>query len=329
MELNNLEQLNEYGDILHRSSMFGTESVAQGVVMAEIIHSRKLDILEFLNTYNKIGTNISMKADAMLAKFIERGGKHTIIQRDDESASIKLDTEHNSQIFKFTWKEAAKEGFVHVKDKKTGARSIKHGWDTPRGRMQRLWARVVSDGVRVMDPCVNFGMYTPEEVSEFPENNDAKLTEDRPAAFKDVKALKEKLEQVPKPSEKPAVMEEKEGKIDRVIADKAADKLESAGPGTVKPSGPETPAPVKSSTASTPSPDEIPVENDPIPFPAIFPNIHQANGELHKLSGQPVPKATVRQLEFFVKKGESIKWMTPELLKVIEKELSDKGQIDE
>ena len=46
---------------------------------------------------------------------------------------------------------------------------LKAKYSTPRARMQMLWARCVSDGVRVVAPeCVQ-GIYTPEETSDFVE----------------------------------------------------------------------------------------------------------------------------------------------------------------
>ena len=46
---------------------------------------------------------------------------------------------------------------------------LKAKYSTPRARMQMLWARCVSDGVRVVAPeCVQ-GIYTPEETADFTE----------------------------------------------------------------------------------------------------------------------------------------------------------------
>lgn len=115
-----------------------------------------------------------MKADAMLAEFIMLGGKHEVLARDHEKASIKLTINKQTQTFTLTWEEAKKEPFVYegkeadvvaaITAGKTDALRLKPKYATPRSRTQMLWARVVSDGVRAMAPTVVAGYYAPEEI---------------------------------------------------------------------------------------------------------------------------------------------------------------------
>ena len=46
---------------------------------------------------------------------------------------------------------------------------LKDNWSTPRRRMQMMWARAVSDGVRTVCPLATRGHYTPEEAVDFDE----------------------------------------------------------------------------------------------------------------------------------------------------------------
>ena len=105
-----------------------------------------------------------MKADAMLAEFRCRGGDHVLISRTPELAEIELRVGKGrgarAQRFSFSWDEAKQESYVFAKDGKT----MKENWSTPRRRMQMLWARLISDSVRVMMPEVCAGQYTPEEL---------------------------------------------------------------------------------------------------------------------------------------------------------------------
>lgn len=103
-----------------------------------------------------------MKADAMLAQFHKLGGKSIINVRTPEEASVTLKYEGVENGFKFTFEEAKKEKFPYKKDGIT----LKDNWSTPRMRMQMLWARVVSDGIRAICPQVNYGRYTPEEIQD-------------------------------------------------------------------------------------------------------------------------------------------------------------------
>jgi hypothetical protein len=46
-------------------------------------------------------------------------------------------------------------------------KELKTNWSTPIGRQDMLWARVVSRGVRRLAPGVVCGRYTPEEITDF------------------------------------------------------------------------------------------------------------------------------------------------------------------
>ena len=68
-----------------------------------------------------------------------------------------------------------------MKDGKT----YKDNWATPRSRMQMLWARVVSDGVRTMAPEICSGIYTPEETADIvgvAYDTDASTLEEAPSS---------------------------------------------------------------------------------------------------------------------------------------------------
>lgn len=151
------------GQFFEKSGMFGCSQEGQGFVLAMACVSERMSPIQIKQTYHIIDGNLSMRADAMLAKFNERGGKHQVIKRDENEAVVRLVKGDNDVEFRFTFEEAKKEPFVYTKDGK-----LKKNWATPRARMQSLWARVVSDGVRALDPGVNSGVYTPEEVDDSP-----------------------------------------------------------------------------------------------------------------------------------------------------------------
>lgn len=147
--------------------MFGCEKTEQGMVLAMTCLTERMSPLQFRNTYHLIGGNVTMRSDAMLAKFRILGGKHDIVERSATRAAARLypiGGSGESVVFSFTWEEAQVEPFPWSnKVDKHGNPIPKKNWATPRARMQMLWARVVSDGVRAMAPEINFGVYTPEE----------------------------------------------------------------------------------------------------------------------------------------------------------------------
>jgi len=163
LQINGMSDVMQVGQLFESSGMFGCDQQGQGVVLALTCFMRNMDPLEFQQTYNIIEGKPSMKADAMLAKFIQRGGQHEIVERTPDRAEVKLTKDGQTKSFAFSFAEAQVEPFVFQKDGKT----LKKNWRTPRARMQTLWARVISEGVRAMDPTVNAGTYTPEEIEDF------------------------------------------------------------------------------------------------------------------------------------------------------------------
>jgi len=163
MPVGSLGELVEVGRLFERSGMFGCREPGQGVVVALTCRMRGIDPIEFQATYNIIDGTPSMRADAMLARFGELGGSYKMIERTPARAEIHVTyREHDKERFSLTWEEAQAEPFTKKKDG-----GIKTNWKTPRARMQMLWARVVSDAIRVVAPEVNHGTYTPEEVADF------------------------------------------------------------------------------------------------------------------------------------------------------------------
>lgn len=163
------------------SKMFGCDSTAQGEVFAMECLARRIPPLMLAERYHVIHGKLSMKSDAMLAEFDRQGGKHKPLCRTADRAEIELTLDGHTERFAITWTEAQQEPFIYegregdvlkaLADNKPPV--IKAKYRTPRSRMQMMWARVVSDGVRVMMPGVNCGTYTPEEVDDFSGSNGA------------------------------------------------------------------------------------------------------------------------------------------------------------
>lgn len=153
------------GTAIAKSRLFGCETIEQGQVLALECMVRGMPPLTLAEKYHLIQGKLSMRADAMLAEFNSRGGKHKIQERSPERVSITLILEGESQDFSFSWEEALQESFVYSSVKgPDGQPLLKDNYATPRRRMQMLWARVVSDAVRAMMPGVNQGRYTPEDL---------------------------------------------------------------------------------------------------------------------------------------------------------------------
>ena len=166
--VNTVAEIQQIGEMFERSGMFGCSQQGQGTVLAMTCVMQRMTPLEFIQTYHIVEGRPTMRADAMLANLLDLGGEYQVIERTAERAAI-------SAIFRgavfescFTWEEAQLEPYVYGKDGKT----LKKNWATPRARMQMLWARVVSDVVRVVCPLANRGVYTPEEIESGTDRGD-------------------------------------------------------------------------------------------------------------------------------------------------------------
>jgi len=158
-----MDDLIQLGSFLEKSGMFGCTSQGQGLVIAATCVQEGMSLLQFKRQFHILNGTPTMRADAMLAGLRQQGGSYKILARTTEKAEVEMESHGTAGKFSFTHDEAKQEPFYTLKDDKT----VAPNYATPRKRMQMLWARVVSDGVRVIAPEVVAGVYTPEETAEF------------------------------------------------------------------------------------------------------------------------------------------------------------------
>ena len=177
-----LAQQNEFllrtGQMIAQSGMFGNSvTAAQGFILAAACGGDLTKLLKIRESYHIISGNLTMKSDAMLARFETAfGGEFRLVCRTPDKAAIELKRARKTQLFEFTLAEAMEENYVYNKDGVMGRvpkknadgtpnrAAMKDNWETPHKRMQMLWARVVSDAVRAFCPAVNCGTYTADEM---------------------------------------------------------------------------------------------------------------------------------------------------------------------
>lgn len=154
--------------MIARSGAFGVNSDEGGAVIALMCHQEDISLLKFLRTYHIVENKPSMKADAMMARFMELGGDYELIERSETKAAIRIWREGGAKLeFSLTMDEVKQAGYCFAKDGKTLSRN----WRQHPKNM--LWARVVSDAIRALDPRVNAGTYTPEEEADIQQEHDA------------------------------------------------------------------------------------------------------------------------------------------------------------
>lgn len=151
------------GTAVAQSTMFGCSNPPQGIVVILHCMEKGIPLLDWQARFHLVGDDgkkkPSMKAEAMLAAFAESGGKFEWVNDGSEGivAELKLTKDSRSQIVRYTLEQAERAGLVR-KDKPQS------NWMARRPEMLR--ARVISSGLRMFDPSIVVGVYTPEELDD-------------------------------------------------------------------------------------------------------------------------------------------------------------------
>lgn len=146
----------QLGNWIAKSGMFGCERPEQGAILAmQCIVERKAP-LELAKHYHIIGGRLSLRADAMLALYRERGGKVQWLQFDATGAKARWVYDGNDITLSYTTDDAKQAGLLPGRP---GS-----GWAKFPAEMLR--ARLISKAVRMIAPEVCTGTYTPEELED-------------------------------------------------------------------------------------------------------------------------------------------------------------------
>lgn len=184
----NDEQLYRRGETWAATGMVGVKNAAQGFLMELARQERNMGMLDFMGTYYVIDGKLSMRADAMAAEYRRRGGKYTIIERSNKLARARFSYDNNVDVeFSYSMDDAVKAGLT-----KNSRGETKDNWRNHPTNM--LWARMISNAIRVLAPEVNAGVYTPEETQDFAPSEEKNVTpaQDKPATAESVSKI-EKL----------------------------------------------------------------------------------------------------------------------------------------
>lgn len=158
--------IKEMGSMIAESGMFGCTKHEQGMVLAMQCMAEGKAPLELAKTYHIVEGKLSMRADAMLGRFLTTGGKVKWVKRDNTSVEAEFSYGDSQNIPISANLEEMKA--IGVAVDKTG-KNLKTNW--ARFPRQMLTARVISEGVRLLAPQLIAGVYTPEEVQDFSNDN--------------------------------------------------------------------------------------------------------------------------------------------------------------
>ena len=176
--------------VVAKAGSFGFKSPEQAAALMLVAQADGLHPAKAATHYHIIQGKPTLTADAMLARFQAAGGRvKWETYGDDQVSGTFTHAAGGSVTITWTLERARKAGVGNLEK-----------WPAAMFR-----ARCISEGVRTVYPGVIVGMYTPEEVSTFPEHVTATIegqpttielerTPEVPAVITNAKTLPELVE---------------------------------------------------------------------------------------------------------------------------------------
>jgi len=156
--MNNLVPINEIqtmAEVAAKSKMFGFKNTEEAMAIMLLCQAENLHPAIAMRDFHVIQGRPALKADAMLARFQQAGGKVDWKEYTDEVVT-GLFSHPQGGTLEVTW-TLAKAKLIGIANK--------DNWKNYSRAMLR--ARCVSEGIRSVYPGCVVGVYTPEEVADF------------------------------------------------------------------------------------------------------------------------------------------------------------------
>ena len=153
-----LEALERMAHYIVRSGLFGVKREEEAVALLLLAQAEGLHPMRAVQEYHIIQGRPALRADAMLARFLQAGGRVEWHELSNEAAEATFIHPQGGRVrIRWTLEDAKRAGLLD----KAGDMWRKY----PRAMLR---ARVVSEGVRTVYPGVVVGLYAPEEVVDIP-----------------------------------------------------------------------------------------------------------------------------------------------------------------
>jgi hypothetical protein len=162
-----IQAIEKLGEWISKSGLFGCEKVEQGMVLAMTSLAERRPVTEICRRYHIVKNKLSMRSDAMLAEFNQRGGTH-FWEKSDEKEAILLLTKGQFKDYRVTYtiKDAERAELCGKDGSRLPGQNFSGSWQ--KNPSAQLRARATSKGIRMVDPGVVAGMVTPEEADDRP-----------------------------------------------------------------------------------------------------------------------------------------------------------------
>jgi hypothetical protein len=150
-----VSDLEKMASAVAASKLFGITTPEQAMALMLVAQAEGLHPATAARDYHIIQGRPTLKADAMLARYLASGGKVEWGVHTDTEVEATFSHPQGGTL-KIKWDMA------RAKAAELGGKGM---WTKyPR---QMLRARVISEGVRATNPAVAVGIYTPEEAEDF------------------------------------------------------------------------------------------------------------------------------------------------------------------
>lgn len=156
----NFDEATRMATAIAQSGLFGCKTTAEAFSLMLLADAEGLHPAAAARDYHIIEGKPSLKADAMLARYMAAGGKIEWLERSDTKVAANF-THPSSGTVMVEWT------IDRAKSIKRKGKSLTEGDNWKNYARQMLAARTISEGVRASFPGVISGVYTPEEVMDF------------------------------------------------------------------------------------------------------------------------------------------------------------------
>jgi hypothetical protein len=155
-QLITVDQIQTMANAVVKSQLFGMKTVEQATALMLIAQAEGYHPALAARDYHIIQGRPTLKAETMMARFQQQGGRVEWKTLTDEEVTATFShPSGGSATITWTIEQATKANLTN-----------KDNWKNyPRAMLR---ARVVSEGIRTVFPGVVLGVYTPEEVQDIP-----------------------------------------------------------------------------------------------------------------------------------------------------------------
>ena len=151
-----LQDIQHMAEVAASSKMFGFKSTQEAMAIMLLCQAEGLHPAIAMRDFHVIQGRPALKADAMLARFQQAGGSVTWKEYNNDAVT-GLFTHPQGGSLEVTW--------TLVQAQSIGIANKDNWKNYPRAMLR---ARVISEGIRAVFPGCVVGVYTPEEVQDFP-----------------------------------------------------------------------------------------------------------------------------------------------------------------